>query len=177
MNTVTVAAALGVPVLKKILSSLLGVLVMLAWWTIRGSHAPPEQVVNTVPTKVWDGGGGTIAIDVDTNVDATLSIGFSERRDGGRRMTTLEKVGPGTHSWSVEVPRNAGGYIEFEADAPKPGAAMSWTLRHDGRRIASQSETLDQPLGKNEAFFLQEYYDDYSKPEVRGADSSDAEDD
>ena len=162
---------------KKILSSLLGMVVVLAWWTLRGSHAPPEQVVNAIPPKVWDGGGGTIAIDVDTNVAATLSIGFSERRDGGRSMTTLEKVDPGPHSWSVEVPRNAGGYIEFEADAPKPGAKLSWTLRHDGRRIASADETLDQPLGRNEAFFLQEYYEDYSRPDVREASASGGDDD
>jgi len=165
----------GVP-MKRILASLLGVAVTLAWWTIRGSHAPAEQIVNTIPTKVWDGGGGTIAIDVDANVDATLSIGFSERRDGGQRMTTLEKVGPGPHSWTIEVPRNAGGYIEFEADAPQPGAKMSWTLRHDGRRIASAAETLDQPLGKNEAFFLQEYYEDYSKPDARVSAATDDDD-
>ena len=163
--------------MKKILSALLGVLVMLAWWTIRGSHAPPGQIVESIPAKVWDGGGGTITIDVDTSVAATLSIGFSERQDKGRRMTTLEKVGPGTHSWSVEVPRNTGGYIEFEADAPKPGAKLSWTLHHDGRRIASAEETLDQPLGKNEAFFLPEYYDDYGQPDAREASASGGDDD
>ena len=159
--------------LKKILSSLLGVVIALAWWSIRGNHSHHEAVVNSIPAKVWDG-GGTITIDVDTTVAGKLSMEFNERRKNGRSLTTFEQIGSGTHSWSVEVPRNAGGYIEFGADAPQPGARMSWTIRHGGRRIASESDTLDKPLQPNEAFFLQRYYKDYSRP---GASEDDGESD
>lgn len=161
--------------LKKLFMTVLGVVVMLTWWTIRGSHAPPEEVVESIPAKVWDGGGGTLSIDLDTNVAGKLSIGFDGEKE--RSMTAIEKAAPGTHSWTVEVPRGSGGYIEFNAEAPQPGAKMSWTLRHDGRLIASQTETLDRPLQNNEAFFLQEYFDDYSQPDVRVADSDGDSDD
>ena len=162
--------------MKRILSTLLGLVVVLTWWTIRGDRSPPEEQLQGIPAKVWDGGGGTLAIEVDASTDATLSIDFHERRDGGRNSNAREKVGPGAHSWSIEIPPNAGGYIEFEADAPQPGAKLSWTIRRDGRSIASGEETLDQPLGKNEAFFLQEYYDDYSKAVARDETASAGED-
>ena len=163
--------------MKKILSSLLGLVLALTWWTIRGHFSHHDTVVNAIPAKVWDGGGGTMTIDVDTSVAGKLSIEFNERGKNGRSMTTLEQAGAGTHTWSVEVPRNAGGYIEFGADAPSPGAKMSWTIRLDGRRIVSESETLDQPLGKNEAFFLQRYYKDYSRARTSADNEDDSSDD
>jgi hypothetical protein len=156
--------------LKKLLSTVLGVIVMLAWWTIHGSHTKPEEVLQSIPPKVWDGGGGTLSIELDTNVAGKLSLSFDEEGDKGRHVTAIESAGPGTHSWSVQVPRDAGGYVEFGADAPQPGAKLSWTLRHDGRRIATETETLDRPLQNNEALFLQQYFDDYGRPDASGED-------
>jgi len=148
--------------MKKLLSSLLGVVVALTWWTIRGSNTHVEQA-QAIPAKVWNGGGGTIAISVDSTIAGRLSVEFIERKDGGRQLETGEQVGPGAHSWSVEVPHNAGGYVEFQADAPKVGDRMSWTIAYNGKQIAQDEMTLQQPLQSNEAFFLQEHYDDYSR--------------
>jgi len=162
--------------MKKIFSSLLGLVIALSWWTIRGHFSHHDAALNTIPGKVWDGGGGTMTIDVDTSVAGRLSMEFNERRKNGRSLTTFEQIGSGTHSWTVEVPRNAGGYVEFGADAPQPGAKLSWTIRHDGQRIAADSETLDKPLQANEGFFLQRYYKDYSRP-AADVDDEDASDD
>jgi len=158
--------------MKRLLWALLSMVGALTWWTIRGPRTH-EEVVNTIPAKVWAGGGGTISVSVDTTVAGKMSIDFEEHKKDGRMLTVIESVGPGSHSWSVEVPTNAGGYIEFDAEAPKPGDKMSWTLAHDGRQIASDAQTLAKPLGANEGFGLQEYYEDYSRPRVSDSRLSD----
>ena len=164
--------------IKKILTSLLGMVVVLTWWTIRGDGRHHE-LANTIPAKVWEGGGGTIAVAVNTTTAGKMSISFGEDKKKGRDLVATEQVGPGSHSWSVEVPRMAGGYIEFEADAPKVGDRMSWTISKDGRRVLADAMTMERPLEKGYVFGLSEHFDDYSTTRRGGenADSDSGEDD
>ena len=162
--------------IKKILTSLLGMVVVLTWWTIRGDGRHHE-LANSIPPKVWDGGGGTIAVAVNTTAAGKASISFGEDKDKGRDLVAFEQVGPGSHSWSVEVPRNAGGYIEFEADAPKVGDRISWTIAKDGRRVLADAITMERPLEKGSVFALSEYFDDYSQMRGGGEDASDEDGD
>jgi hypothetical protein len=158
-------------IVKRVLFSVLGVAVMLAWWTIRGDSGSNTKVQKSIPAKVWDGGGGTISVELETTVAGKMSIGFEERVEkDARSLQTEEHVAPGKHLWSVEVPTNAGGYIEFDAEAPKVGDKMSWVVRHNGNQIAHDDMTLQEELKPGYAFFLQEHYHDYSKPDVQDDD-------
>src|SRR5262249_6038407 len=146
--------------IKKILTSLLSMVAILAWWSFRGDGRHHE-LVHAIPAKVWEGGGGTIAVAVNTTAAGKMSLSFHEEKDKGRDLAAIEQVESGSHSWSVEVPRLAGGYIEFEADGPKVGDRISWTISKDGRRILADAIQMDRPLEKGYVFALSEYFDDY----------------
>ena len=150
--------------LKRAGMAALGIVVMLAWWSFKGGGSSSAEVQG-IPTTVWEGGGGILNLSVETTSPARFSISFSDGED--RSMETWTPVGPGSHSWAVDVPRGAGGYIELGAENPKVGDKLHWKITFDGNPIEEQSETLDEPLQPGYAFFLQSAYDDYTemKPE------------
>jgi hypothetical protein len=150
-------------ILKRAVLALLGVAVMIAWWTITGDPGTHDEVKG-IPAKVWDGDGGTLAVDIESTTAARFSISFGDEKD--KSMTAWTNVDAGTHSWSVEIPRGAGGYIELGAENPKVGDKLQWKITLNGNTVEEQSETLEQPLKSGYAFFLQSYYDDYSTMEV-----------
>jgi hypothetical protein len=71
-----------------------------------------------------------------------------------RSLDTYEKVGAGSHLWTIDVPSAVGGDVEFQADNPKPGSRLTWTVRSGSKVLARESETLNSPLQANDAFFL-----------------------
>jgi len=150
-------------ILKRAILAVLGVVVMIAWWTITGGPGSNDEVKG-IPAKVWEADGGTLAVEVETTSPAKFSISFGDEKD--RSMTVWTKVDAGSHNWSVEIPSGAGGYIELGAEDPKVGDKMQWKVTLDGNTVEEQSETLSEPLKSGYAFFLQSYYDDYSKMEV-----------
>jgi hypothetical protein len=143
---------------------------MIAYWTIRGDGGSDTELQKSIPAKVWGGGGGTISVELETTVAGRMGIGFEERTDDGRSLRSEQQVAPGKHSWSVEVPVNTGGYIEFSAESPKVGDKISWVIRHNGNQIAQEEQTLEKELQPGWGFGLQEHYLDYSKPDVREDD-------
>jgi len=149
--------------LKRAILAVLGVAVMIAWWTFTGDPGSHNEVKG-IPAKVWEADGGTLAVEVDTTSAARFSISFGDEKD--RSMTAWTKVDAGSHPWSLEIPRGAGGYIELDAENPKVGDKLQWKITLDGNTVDEQSETLNEPLKSGYAFFLQSYYDDYSKMEV-----------
>ncbi len=142
--------------------AILGLFLTLGYWNFTGGDSNRLQQ-SSIPTKVWAGGGGDLAIEVTSSVPGYLSISFNEHGDDGQSLETREEVSAGTHRWNIDVPHNAGGYIEFGAKDPEPGAQLSWTIKLNGDELESQNETLEQELKKNEAFFIQSYYEDYSQ--------------
>jgi hypothetical protein len=72
-------------------------------------------------------------------------------------------VTAGSRTWTVEVPPAAGGYIELNAEEPKVGDRLKWTVSVNGRVIDEQSETLQEALKPGYAFFIQIHMEDYSK--------------
>ena len=158
---------------KKLLIAVLGVVVTLAWWSWRGSSDKTETA-DRIPAKVWEGGGGTLSVEVESTCKGKMSISFTER--GGedakaRRLEVWEEVAAGRHTWTIDIPPNAGGYIEFGAIQPKVGDRLTWTLRLNGNSIDEQDDTLKEELKSNYAFFLQSFYDDYSKAKVESDDN------
>ena len=143
--------------------AVLGVAVTLTWWTLRGGGTG-AQTQQGIPGRVWDGGGGTLTIQVETTCPAKMSIGFDARDEEKRRsLEVWEAVPAGARSWTIDVPPRAGGYIELNAESPKVGDQLKWTLSLNGQVIDEQSETLQEALQPNHAFFLQLHEDDYSQ--------------
>jgi len=150
-------------ILKRIAVAILGVAVTLAWWSFTGDGGSSNEVKG-IPATVWDGGGGMLAVEVETTSQARFSMSFSDNYD--RSMNAWTMVEPGSHNWTVNIPPGAGGYIELGAQEPKVGDKLEWKITLDGKPVEDQSETLTEPLKSGYAFFLQSYYDDYSKMEV-----------
>jgi hypothetical protein len=147
--------------LKRIVLAALGLVVTLAWWSITGDGS---DEVKGIPATVWEGDGGTLSVEVETATPARFSMSFSDEAD--RTMHAWTNVNAGKNQWTVKIPRGAGGYIELGAEEPKVGDRLQWKIYLNGELVDEQSETLEQPLQSGYAFFLQSYYDDYSKIEV-----------
>jgi hypothetical protein len=158
-----VSAAENSAMVKNLVRTALGVGVMLAWWTLRGDNVETETA-SQIPNRVWEGGAGTLSIEVDASTPSTMRASFGEHDEGRslRSMETWQEVAAGHHSFTIDVPAGVGGYIELGAVAPEPGDTLSWTLSAGGEVVDEQSETLEQPLEKGYAFFIQAYFDDYA---------------
>jgi hypothetical protein len=154
--------------------ALLGMAITLTWWTIRPDGHKVQQS-SSIPARVG-AGGNTMEISVEGAGAATMRVGFEDlSKPAGSQevLDSWEKVPAGAHNWSIDVPSGLGGYVEFEADAPKVGDKLTMQIRMNGELVADQGETLDSPLEPNYAFALQEHFDDYSKArqELSGAAS------
>jgi len=151
--------------MKGLLRSAAGLALMLGWWTLTGGGDDPNhESASRIPTAVWEGGGGHLAIEADTSSAAQMRVSFSEEDESGegRELQTWEDVAAGHHTWTIDVPSGVGGYVELGAVDPKPGDALRWTVTVNGETVDEQSDTLEEPLQKGYAFFLQTYFDDYA---------------
>lgn len=157
--------------LKKVLTSVGGLALVLGFWTIQGKiFGSSEKTIDKIPAKVWEGGGTTLVIETDSNNSAVVRALFeSTSKTNGtpvRSLGTYEKIAPGHHTWTVDVPATVGGDLEFQAEDPKPGARLTWTVRTGDKVLKQESETLDTALHANEAFFLKLDSEDFSVAEA-----------
>ena len=144
--------------------AVLGVAVMLAWWSFRGSDGK-SSTVQQIPAKVWNGGAGTLTIEIETTCAARVSINFEEHEEAiesRRNLGAWEKVGTGVHSWTIDVPAKVGGYIDLTAENPKVGDKLSWRIKLNNQVVDEQSQTLEEALKPNYAFGLQAFYQEYA---------------
>lgn len=153
--------------LKRGALAILGMVVCLAWWSIRGGDGGGETV-RGIPQKIWEGGAGTMTIDVETSGPARLNITCSQALEGDeeRSLECWAEMEAGTHSWTIELPAGGGGYIDLTAEEPAVRARLGWTVRVNGEIVAEETQTLDKPLEPNYAFGLQVFMDDYSTASV-----------
>jgi hypothetical protein len=118
---------------------------------------------------VWEGGGESLTIDVESSDPAVLHAYFAAtaKNSGSpvRSLDTYEKVTAGSHSWTIDVPSAVGGNLELQADNPKPGSRLTWTVRSGNSLLTRDSETLNSPLHAHEAFFLKFDADDFAVKE------------
>jgi hypothetical protein len=152
---------------KRGLLAIVGLALTLAWWSIRGGGSGGASQEG-IPARVWNGGGGSLTVEVETTCPAKMSIGFNERKnEGAKSLETWERVEAGSRSWTVDVPPAAGGYIELGAIEPKVGDRLKWKVSVNGRVIDEQTETLEEALKPGYAFFIQLHLEDYgqAKPE------------
>src|SRR5215475_14449893 len=160
----------------------LGTAAVLTWWTIHPgtSHT---QTASSIPASVWGGGPTKITVEVESSCAAHMDITFSDHSKPAGEQRSLETretiaVGDGPRSWSVDVPNEVGGYLEFEADHPKAGDWLKWRVIFNGKVVREEKEVLEKDLEPNTAFFLQLFSDDYSKvpDQMQGGGDLDSED-
>ena len=150
-------------ILKRIGVAVLGVVVTLAWWSFTGMEVRAMRSKESLP-RFGMAAGGCLPSKSRRRRRRRFSMSFSD--DDDRSMNAWTLVEPGSHNWTVNIPPGAGGYIELGAQEPKVGDKLEWKITLDGKPVEDQSETLTEPLKSGYAFFLQSYYDDYSKMEV-----------
>jgi len=143
--------------------SVLGTIVTLLWWTYhdKGSNA---QSMSHIPAKLAEG-GNQLLVEVEGSTPSTMRIDLEDlSKPAGQQilMNAWEKVPAGPHTWTVDIPSGVGGYIEFEADQPKPGDTLTQRVKINGKEVDSQTERLDSPLEPNTAFFVQFQRNDFS---------------
>src|SRR5262245_24785595 len=154
--------------MKGLLKSALGLALVLGWWTLKGGavfdDAPDQETAARIPATVWEGGGGQIAIEADTTSAAQLRMTFGESMQvpEARNLEAFEDLAAGHHSWTIDVPNGVGGYVDLVATDPKPGDELRWTVAVNGETVDEQSERLEEPLQKGNAFGLQTSFDDYA---------------
>jgi hypothetical protein len=94
-------------VLKRATLGTLGVAAVLAYWSLRGSSSSSSS--EGIPSKVWAGGGATLAIEAESTSPARFSVSFTERtKPDPQMLETWAKVDAGTHSWTIDVPPSVG---------------------------------------------------------------------
>lgn len=153
---------------KRLVLGVLGVAVTLGYWTVKGwLVGDAGATVAHIPAKVWDGGGGSVVVEAETTDAGRVSVSFETGHldDGSdhKMLETWERVGPGLHTWTIEVPPDTWGTAEVDVDGPKVGSKARVAVKVGGRTVAEDVQTLDEPLKNGYAFFAQEQLEDYAK--------------
>jgi hypothetical protein len=149
-------------VVKAVVRTVLGLALVLGWWTITGNSISTTPNQDRIPTSVFGGGGGKLEIEAETTSPARMAVSFSD--DGGdQHLETYEDVPAGIYRWIVDVPAEVGGYVELNAVDPKAGDRLSFRVLANGREVFADSDQLEKPLEPGYAFFVQAYFDDYAK--------------
>lgn len=119
--------------LKKIPVSAASLALVLGWWTLQGKLTGDSKGPATsdkIPSKLWEGGGTMLTIDVESSDPAVLRAYFASTAENEgtpmRSLDTYEKVAAGEHSWTVDVPATVGGNLEFQASKNPRQLAMSF---------------------------------------------------
>jgi hypothetical protein len=131
--------------------AVLGFLIMVGWWTLRGDRSESTTHTETrIPAKLWAGGGATLRIELETSEPTRVHASFSSGEN--RSLEAEELIQPGRHSWTIDLPADA--YVHFNPNAenPKVGARMSWTVTLNGRVLLEETQTLEKPLEAGYAF-------------------------
>ncbi len=143
--------------LKHMGLAVLGVVVMLAWWSIRGGGDTNTESLGRIPVKVWEGGAGTVEISVETSGSARFHISFEKYNDAGstgQMLSATETIAAGSHSWTIDVPAMTSSSVDLTAENPQVGATMKLTVRVNGTMVYDESHVLDEALPANYAFGL-----------------------
>ncbi len=156
--------------LKKLVMTVAGVAVMLAYWSIKArfsSGDDPSVKSGSIPAKVLGGGGGLIDIEAEASGEGVVSVIFESNNDGvgdnqHKFVETWEKISPGVHNYTIDVPPNMGGSIEVRMDDPPVGSKVRATFKLHGSTVAEDIQTLPEPLKPGYGFTAHVQVEDYT---------------
>lgn len=157
---------------KKVGGAILGLAVMLAWWTFTGGGDPYSES-SSLPAQVFGGGANQLTIQASANEPAEMVAIFFEPSDQqhAKGERAVEKFGPGPRTWTVNMPPGTGGYLELRTPNAKVGTEIEWVLTVNGRELAREKESLEKELAPGYAFFLQYETDDWAQARSRDHDA------
>jgi len=147
---------------KAVVRTVVGLVLVLAWWTFTGNVISTQRAVPKIPTRVFGGGAGKVEVEAETTTRARMMIGFS-REERDEHLESFEDVPAGTYRWAIDVPSATSGYVELNAVEPKAGDRLVVRIAANGRTVFEDTDQLKQPLEPGYAFFVQAYLDDYAK--------------
>jgi len=150
---------------KTLVRTVLGLVLVLGWWTITGNMVSTDKAVAKIPASVFGGGAAKIMVEAETTTPSRMMIGFSDA-SGDRNLESYEDIPAGTYRWSIDVPSDIGGYIELNAVAPNAGDRLKFRVVSNGKTVFEDSDQLEQPLEPGYAFFVQAYFEDYAKGQL-----------
>ena len=149
--------------LKRGALTILGVAVTLGFWTVRDWVTDSASAsLSHIPEKVWNGGGGEVVVEVETSSKARVSASFETNGSDQEYLETWERVGPGIHNYTIDVPANVGGMVEVSSEDPKVGDKVRIAVKVGGNIVGEDEATLDEPLKPGYGFFAQVTLDDYA---------------
>jgi len=154
---------------KGLIKAVLGMVLVLGWWTITGNSISTEKAVDKIPASVFGGGAAKVEIEAETTTAARMMVGFSDAT-GERNLESYEDVPAGTYRWTIDVPNDVGGYLELNAVAPKAGDRIKFRILTNGETVFEDQDELLKPLEPGYAFFVQAYIEDYAKGELSDDD-------
>lgn len=150
----------------RVVLGILGVVLTLGFWTVKGWFLEEAGATSAhIPGKVWEG-GRTIVLEVETTdaarVSATFETNLALDDAQHRYLETWERVQPGLHTYTIDVPAGVSGTAEVGVDDPKAGSHARIAVKVDGRTAVEDSQTLTEPLQSGYAFFAQVHLEDYA---------------
>jgi hypothetical protein len=153
--------------MKKSVMAILGVVLMLGWWSIRGWFEGSASAGSShIPSKIWEGGGGPVTIEVESSEPGRVSASFETHLQpddpNHKFLESWEKVDAGKHRFTIDIPPNVGGTVEMSVGSPQVGSTVHVSVRIGERLVAEDSSTLDAPLQPGYGFFAQVHLDDYA---------------
>jgi len=154
--------------LKRGALAILGMVVVLGYWTIKGHFTDQASAsLSHIPDKVWGGGGGQVVVEVESSDPGRVTMSFETNKPidspEHKFLETWEKVGAGSHSFTVDVPAGVGGTAEMDADSPKVGSRVRIAVKVGGTVVAEDDSELSEPLKPGYGFFAQVEMEDYAE--------------
>jgi len=158
---------------RRLLFGILGVALTLGFWTVKGWFVgTANATVAHIPDKIWDGGGGTVVLEAETTEAGRVSVTFETNiaidSPDHKMLETWEKIEPGLHTYTIEVPPGVQATCEVEADAPKVGSKVRVAVKVGDKVAAEDGEILNEPLKPGYAFAAQVHLEDLASGKVDG---------
>lgn len=150
---------MGMDLLKRAGFSVLGLVLVLSWWSFRGWACDRDDStqLKAMPAAVFD---GTTAVDFDIDVTggpAYIRATFSRQKPGyedTERVHVHEETVPaGKKRYTVRVPKSCDGYMELGSTTV--GTTVLLTVSILGKETFREQDTLNEPLKPNYAFAVQ----------------------
>lgn len=165
--------------LKRILSAVAGVVVMIGIWEVKGrlfGSPSTGRMETSFPAKVWDGGGGMYTFETESTEPTVLEVVFNEGGhpeddsvegpEDGKHLVVRVDVPAGAASFVTEAPAaRAGGDVILSLKEPAGGKRFRLVVRRDGAVVREQAYETD-PATPTYGIVLQ--MDDWSKADFAG---------
>lgn len=126
----------------KIASTAVGFVAFLIWMAVGGGGGPDLESVGSIPSRVWDGGAGTMVVEVELSEPGTLHASFWDEGDE-RWLDADQRLPAGSHRFEIDLPAGVLADFEVEVARPKEGSSVEWTFQAGGEVAWTERLEMD----------------------------------